>query len=140
LQPLGLFRVRASGLQRLGRALQQTDGRVPTSLRDLLELPQLGRYGAHAVRCFAFGRAEPIVDTNVARVLGRYFGVRTLPQLHTDDRTWRLAAKLVQGTTKPRELNWALLDLGATLCRSKNPVCTGCPLRDDCSFARARGL
>lgn len=113
-------------------------GNVPADLEPLLALPQLGRYGAHAVRCFAFGRADPIVDTNVARVLGRYYGLTPEGQLHTDDRMWAVAAKLLAGTRKPKELNWAILDLGATVCVARKPRCESCPLVSDCRFARAR--
>ncbi len=112
-------------------------GRVPTELDDLLALPQVGRYGAHAVRCFAFGKPDPIVDTNVARVLGRYYGIAPLAQLHTDDRMWGVAARLVAGTRRPKQLNWALLDLGATVCLSRRPLCPACPLVSECSFANA---
>jgi A/G-specific adenine glycosylase len=138
LRPLGLYRIRAAGLVRLAVTLtRKHGGTVPTDLTQLLALPHVGRYGAHAVRCFAFGIADPIVDSNVARVLGRYYSVTPLPQLHTDERMWSLAHNLVDGTRKPRELNWALLDLGATVCRARRPRCRACPLGRDCRFARA---
>ncbi len=138
LRPLGLQRIRAAGLVRLGKALITVhDGTVPANLRELLDLPHLGRYGANAVRCFAFGRAEPIVDTNVARVLGRYYGITPQAQLHTDERMWAVAGRLLAGTRRPKQLNWAILDLGATVCIARQPRCSACPLVSDCRFARA---
>ncbi len=124
LRPLGLHRIRAAGLVRLGRILVETHGgRVPADLKHLLALPHLGRYGAHAVRCFAFGRADPIVDTNVARVLGRYFGITPLAQLHTDDRT--LAA--VPGSGAPAQHESSLTGTG---CRRSLPCLgDGCRIR-----------
>ncbi|MGH8543438.1 MAG: A/G-specific adenine glycosylase [Gammaproteobacteria bacterium] len=137
LRPLGLHRIRAAGLVRLGIALLKNHrGKVPTSLKDLLALPHVGRYGAHAVRCFAFGEPDPIVDTNVARVLGRYYGITRLAQLHTDDQMWEVAGRVVARTRSPRQLNWAILDLGATVCLARLPRCDACPLSSDCRFAR----
>lgn len=136
LQPLGLHRVRAAALVRIGQCLaSEHRGQVPIEPEKLLALPHLGRYGAHAVRCFAFGRPDPIVDTNVARVLGRYLGLPQYRQLHSDKRLWNAARLLMGDTRRSKALNWALLDLAAAVCTSRSPACRKCPLRTDCHFA-----
>ena len=71
---------RAERLQRTCQVItNERDGIWPDTPQGLQELPGIGPYTAGAVACFAFGRAAPVVDTNVARVLCRYFGLTVPP-------------------------------------------------------------
>jgi A/G-specific adenine glycosylase len=81
---------------------------------DLRELPGIGPYTAAAVGAFAFGRDELPVDTNVGRVLERTG--------HVPDRT-------------PPELGQALMELGALVCRARDPACAACPVAAGCASA-----
>ena len=76
LKPLGL-EWRAANVVALARDIQRRfRGRVPRDRDELLSLPGVGPYVAGAVRCFALGQPEPLIDTNVVRVVGRFFGLR----------------------------------------------------------------
>src|SRR6202035_2981741 len=117
VRPLG-FHYRAKELKRLGKALNAGHrGRVPRDLNLLLSLPGVGDYTARAVLSFAFGESVPIVDTNVARFLYRFFGLK-LPLPSNPARSealLNLAAKLLPKTDSGR-FNFALLDLCAEIC------------------------
>ena len=107
-------------------------GVVPDILGDLLNLPGVGPYTARAVLAFADGADVGIVDTNVARVLARWSGRRLRPT----------EVQAMADASVPFGLGWTwnqtLLDLGAVVCRARNPACTDCPIREGCSW-RGRG-
>jgi A/G-specific adenine glycosylase len=81
----------------------------------------------------AFGHPEPIVDGNVRRVFARW----TDDPDPSADRLWRMAAELAPGA-EPGELNEALMELGATVCTPRKPMCPICPARELC-LANQRG-
>jgi len=119
---------RARDLHRIARLC--ADG-LPNEVVDLDALPGIGAYTAGAVACFAFGARVPFADVNIRRVLGRVF----LGRLGTDKETIELDARAMP--TRNADLwHHALMDLGATLCRSKDPNCADCPLNGLCRFAR----
>ncbi|MDR7554065.1 MAG: DNA glycosylase [Armatimonadota bacterium] len=131
LRPLGLH-WRAGDVVRAGRLLgREAGGRVPANAEALRALPGVGEYVARAVACFAFGRPVAVVDTNTARVVSRFFaiGCRGEPR-----RSREVAALLehLLDRRRPREFNWALIDLAATVCRPRGPLCSRCPLEDAC--------
>jgi A/G-specific adenine glycosylase len=133
LRPLGLFRKRALLLKRLAAAVNASKG-VPSTERELLSLPGVGRYAASAYRCFYLGERAAIVDANVARVIGRYFGVRQRAErMATDERLWRFAMSLLPAANV-RHFAWALLDFGGTICLPQRPRCVDCPVRRGCYF------
>ncbi|MGE0784835.1 MAG: A/G-specific adenine glycosylase [Sandaracinaceae bacterium] len=113
-------------------------GAVPEDPADRRSLPGVGRYTAGAIGSIAFGRAEPLVDGNVARVLARVHAIDTpLGQKDTERALWSHAEALVLGE-RPGDLNQALMELGATVCTPKRPTCLVCPWRAECR-ARAEG-
>jgi A/G-specific adenine glycosylase len=118
---------RARHLHRAARRIVAAhEGRVPADPKALRALPGVGRYTAGAVASIAFGRAEPVLDGNVARVLARWFGVRGDPRTSTVQAAlWKLAAALVNSRAAG-EWNQALMELGATLCTPRRPGCGRC--------------
>jgi A/G-specific adenine glycosylase len=83
---------------------------------------------------FAHHRDAPVLDTNVARLLRRYFGVVAAPRARTEE-LWSLAAAVIP-KGKGYLINQALMDLGAMICRAQAPRCDVCPLRRSCAFRR----
>jgi A/G-specific adenine glycosylase len=109
-------------------------GTVPGSLPSLLALPGLGPYTARAVLAFAYeDDGAAVVDVNVARVLQRLAGTQVPPR-----EVQRTADGLV-----PRGRSWlwnqSLMEVGATVCRSRTPRCEVCPLAASCAWL-ASGL
>ncbi|VAW09994.1 A/G-specific adenine glycosylase [hydrothermal vent metagenome] len=112
-------------------------GRFPTSEEKLLTLPGIGPYTAAAIAAIAFGRRAVVVDGNVERVMARLMAVKTpLPGAKPELR--RLAATLTP-RTRPGDYAQAVMDLGATVCRPKTPLCHLCPWAPPCR-ARAAGI
>lgn len=107
-------------------------GAVPDRLEDLLTLPGVGPYTARAVLAFAhevdgFG----VLDTNVARVLARWHG----------RRLGRAEAQRLADSSVPVGEAWrwnqAMIDLGATRCRTRDPLCSTCPVSATCAWSTA---
>ena len=93
----------------------------------------IGRYTAGALLCFAYGRAVPIVDTNVRRVLGRVFlGPRRLARLRGQKTMWDSRAARCVPAGRAYDYNQALMDFGATWCTARAPRCRPCPMRGFC--------
>jgi A/G-specific adenine glycosylase len=135
--PLG-YKIRGNWLH--GAALQVADrfgGVMPQTLPELRQLPGIGRYTAGAVMNFAHQQDAPVLDTNIARLLRRYFGVMATPRARTSE-LWSLAAAVIP-KGKGYLINQALMDLGAIVCRAKAPRCNACPLRRGCDFRRKAG-
>jgi len=136
VKPLGLV-YRASEFRRLARAIRdEHSDKVPRDMKKLLALPGVGDYCARAVLSFAFGEKLAIVDTNVARFLHRYFGLKSRPSQNParDKHLQRLADSLVP-VGASRSFNLAVLDLCAAHCKAKQPECVGCPVRAGCAFS-----
>jgi A/G-specific adenine glycosylase len=130
--PLG-YKIRGRWLHTA--ALQVADrpgGTFPQTMEELRRLPGIGRYTAGAVMNFAHHRDAPILDTNVARLLRRHFGVAAPPRARTRE-LWSLAAAVIP-RGKGYVINQALMDLGAMVCRARNPRCAICPLRRSCQW------
>lgn len=111
------------------------EGEVPRDREALLALPGVGDYVADAVRCFAYGDAVALLDTNTVRVAGRFFGFQVNPESRR--RVWaRQAVGRLVDSSSPRESNWALLDLAATVCGASSPLHEQCPVADHCAWWR----
>lgn len=112
-------------------------GKVPRDRETLERLPGVGPYIAGAVRCFAFGEADALLDTNTVRIAGRVFGVAVTDASRRSSR-FRLMLRSMIDPTEPESSNYALLDLGALVCHPIAPKCYDCPLRPYCAYNRAR--
>ena len=104
-----------------------TGGILPTNAAALEKLPGIGRSTAAAIAAFAYGEAVPILDANVRRILYRFFRRRTA----SAKALWRMAERLFD-PAHPYEYNQAMMDIGATVCTSKDPDCDRCPLQSGC--------
>jgi A/G-specific adenine glycosylase len=125
---------RARSLHRAAKVVvEDHGGRLPGDAVTLRSLPGIGRYTAGAIASIAFGREEPVLDGNVRRVLSRL----TAGDGRNESELWALASELVRGSS-PGDLNQALMELGATVCRPSSPDCGRCPVRNPC-MARATG-
>ena len=138
---LGYYR-RARNLQKLAITLMLDHGGVfPREAEQIEALPGIGPYTAGAIASFAFDDARPIVDGNVARVLSRLFDDATPIDSTAGKKTlWDRADQLVRAAKSPRIFNSALMELGQTICRSTSPLCSECPVRDQCTTRRADEL
>ncbi len=119
---------------------QQHGGELPHELDALLALPGIGDYTARAIRCFAFGYPDPVVDTNVRRVMARLERgeaeagpPRTVADLHAGQD----ALDQVEGTQRQVTLAKGLMELGAVVCTARKPQCDQCPVLGACQWRAA---
>ena len=136
LRPLGLWRRRVDVLIKLAKSIRKRNGRLPSSRREIEDLPGIGQYIANAIELIGFGTPRPLLDVNMARVLERYFGPRVLADIRYDPYLLDLAQRIVE-SDKSLSLNWAVLDLGAMVCTSRSPKCPNCPLHRGCKYAKS---
>jgi A/G-specific adenine glycosylase len=133
---LGYY-ARARNLLACARAVAHAHGGVfPQTEEGLRALPGLGPYTAAAVAAIAFLRPANVVDGNVERVVARLYAVEApLPDAKPELK--RRAAGLV-AEDRPGDWAQALMDLGATVCLPRRPLCDRCPVAGFCA-ARRRG-
>jgi A/G-specific adenine glycosylase len=132
-QGLGYYR-RARNLHQCSKIIVgEFDGQFPSTVAELMKLPGIGKYTAGAIVSFAFDRPAPIVDGNIARVLSRIANMQEqIDRPSGQRRIWELAGRFAEGAN-PRLSNSALMELGATLCVPRGPLCTVCPVRTFCA-------
>jgi len=128
---LGYY-ARARNLLACARAVAADHaGLFPDTEEGLRALPGLGAYTAAAVGAIAFDRPANVVDGNVERVMARLFAVEApIPAAKPEVKD--LAASLVRDD-RPGDWAQALMDLGATICRPKQPLCDRCPVAEHCA-------
>jgi A/G-specific adenine glycosylase len=130
---LGYYR-RAANQHRLAQVVVgEHGGVVPADPAALVRLPGVGRYTAGAVACFAYERATPAVDTNVARVIRRAFHPRA-GGASAARRIRTTAAEIVPRQGKRAwAFNQAIMELGAMVCTARVARCGECPVRTCCA-------
>ena len=133
LYPLGL-RWRVKKMKEMAEVLvNRYGGRIPSSRTELESLPGISSYIASAVRCFAYGEADVILDTNTVRILGRLLDLTVNDSSRRSRKFMELMRKLLD-RENPREFNYSLLDLGALVCHKRSPDCLSCPLSEHCRY------
>ena len=110
-------------------------GEVPETFELLRALPGVGDYTASAVLAFAFGRRQPVLDTNVRRVLARLVsGVEVPPQAVTVAERTLATGLLPDDEATAATWSVALMELGALVCSASTPRCEDCPVRGSCAW------
>jgi len=118
--------------------VERHGGRVPATYADLRELPGVGDYTAAAVAAFAFKQRHPVLDTNVRRVLARAVSGAAGPAVSVTVAERALAESLLpdDGVLASR-VSVGLMELGALVCRAREPLCAQCPLASACRWRQA---
>ena len=117
---------------------EQHGGQVPDDYDALRALPGVGDYTASAILAFAFGRRQPVLDTNVRRVLARVVSGDEFPP-NAVTVAERAAARDLLPADEPTAATWsvALMELGALVCTATAPRCDACPVRTSCAWHAA---
>lgn len=114
-------------------------GQFPSTEKDLLSLPGIGEYTAGAILSIAFGKKMAAVDGNVVRVFSRLTAIPWQPADPDQRREVRRFVENLLPDACPGDWNEAMMDLGATICRPRQPQCPMCPLNEICQ-ARQLGI
>ena len=117
--------------------MERHGGVVPREVAELEALPGVGTYTARAVACFGYGSPQPVVDTNVRRVVARLVHGRAEAG---NARAADLADVAALAPTEPDRavrFSVAVMELGALVCVAGTPRCGACPVRDRCAWQLA---
>ena len=110
----------------------QHQGMFPSEVEKVYQLPGIGRSTAHAILAFAFDQKLPILDGNVKRVITRHHRVYGWPgEKRVEERLWKIAEN-VMPVERTAEYTQAIMDLGATVCLRRRPLCGVCPIANTC--------
>ena len=86
------------------------------------DLPGVGPYTKNAILSFAYGKKVLAVDTNIERVIQRYFGLDDTKGFFIEN------SKYLLSKVDSRDLNQAFMDFGSSICKNLKPLCTICPI------------
>jgi A/G-specific adenine glycosylase len=128
---LGYYR-RARNLQALAKAVVAIHGELPRDFESLLALPGIGPYTAAAIGSISFDLPLAVLDGNVMRVLTRLLALRDDIALPKTRAELQLVADVFLNRRDPATHNQAIMELGATICVPRKPLCLLCPLKRDC--------
>ena len=110
--------------------IKNFEGKLPDNLEDLLTLPGIGSYTANAILAIAFNKPYIPLDGNIERILKRYLYLKKDKEIQRD---YLLQRKIVFGKTlRSSDYAQALMELGALICKPKNPLCNQCPIIKNC--------
>ena len=128
---LGYY-ARARNLHKCARVVvNDHGGKFPDTEEALRALPGVGPYTAAAIAAIAFDRSAVVVDGNIERIIARLFAIETpLPAAKSEIKVF---AENIWPTKNSGDFAQGLMDLGAGVCRPKNPLCDRCPLAKSCS-------
>mgnify|MGYP003394290925 CR=1 FL=1 len=106
-------------------------GRLPDQAEQLRKLPGFGPYTTGAVLSIAFDKRFPIVDASVRRVFMRILAIQKLISPKVDQEIYQYLDQILP-LKQVGDFNQGLMELGALICRPKEPLCSICPVKDFC--------
>tara|TARA_X000000368_G_scaffold418066_1_gene416392 strand:- start:1507 stop:2556 length:1050 start_codon:yes stop_codon:yes gene_type:complete len=113
---------------------------LPSSLKQLIDLPGIGRSTAGAILSLGFNKKAPILDGNVKRVITRYKNIgEDITKNKTLNYLWDIAEEL-QPEKDFSIYNQSIMDLGSIICKRKNPLCDECPLSERCLARKNKSI
>jgi endonuclease-3 len=128
IYPVGFYRVKAERIKRLSDTIvQKYNGKVPSTLEELLRLEGVGRKTANLVITLGYGKDGICVDTHVHRITNRWGYVRTRTPEETE---MALRERLPKRYWKM--LNGLLVAFGQGICKPISPLCTKCRVSECC--------
>ena len=133
---LGYY-ARARNLLKCARVVAGRGGVFPDTAAALRDLPGIGPYTAAAIAAIAFDEPATVVDGNVERVVARLWAVQTAMPVAKPELVEKAGRLTPQA--RPGDHAQAMMDLGATICTPRKPLCALCPVGDFCA-AKAQGI
>ncbi len=135
IRPLGLHWRSAHFKKSAEYILAEYNGNIPSTREELLKIPGVGDYVAGVILAVSFSKKVPIVDSNIARVLNRYFGMDLEGEIRRNKKIVKKADELFSHCNcEPKELLFAIIDFSALVCTPLKPKHEICPFNDECKF------
>jgi len=122
---------RVRNLKKTAQILEKNfKGRLPSTIEELKSLPGIGEYTASAIMAIGFNKPFIPLDGNIERVIKRLLNLRLISEVSKENL---VSKKKILGTSvRASDYAQALMELGALICRPKNPLCNQCPLIKNC--------
>lgn len=133
LSKIGYHKVRTKILIEMANyILENYNGKIPRTKDKLLKIPHVGNYTANSILSFAYNVPAAILDTNVERIFKRVF-LKNAPTV-ASLKPFQEIADSIMPNLNNQIYNYALLDLGGTVCISGLPRCYLCPIKSVCDY------
>ena len=113
--------------------IENNNGKFPEDYDKLREIPGAGEYVAGAISTVCFNKPAPVVDSNIARFINRYFGLNLSGEIRRKKKIVELSAKLFE-YENPGDLLFAIVDFTSLICKPLKPLCDKCPLKNKCRY------
>lgn len=133
IKPLGLYNQRGTRIFKLAKEFKRRIGRPPEERDRVEDISMMGQYLTNAYELYILKKKAPLLDVNMARLLERFFGERKMADINRDPYLQSLAYQVIN-IEKSKELNWAILDYAALICKKIKPKCDVCLLKNSCVF------
>lgn len=132
VEGLGYYR-RFRYMQKAAQVIvNQFDAKFPNTYEDVLKLPGIGSYTAGAIMSIAYNKPYSALDGNVIRVLSRYLNIDKDMRIESNKKELnRINQSYIEQAT-PHIYTQAMMELGATICKPKQPKCDMCPIQEHC--------
>jgi len=131
-QGLGYYS-RARNMHRSARAIHHDrKDEFPASYDEIRRMHGVGDYSASAIASIAYGESCPVVDGNVLRVIARYKGLKEAVNTSAGKKKVKEILIGFIDPAQPGDFNQAVMELGALVCKPKQPLCRECPIRQNC--------
>jgi len=135
LKPLGLYNHRAIRIMKIIEEYKLKNGVLPKNRNELNDSNLSTLYISNAYELFILNNRAPLLDVNMARLISRYFEPKEIKDVRNDKELFKLS-KQVTNVKRCKELNWAILDFAALICKAKKPSCQTCILKSRCIFVK----
>ena len=122
---------RVKNLKKTAQILEKNfKGRLPSTIEELKLLPGIGEYTANAIMAIGFNKPFIPLDGNIERIIKRLLNLKSIKEVSKESL---ISKKKILGTSiRASDYAQALMELGALICRPKNPLCKQCPLIKNC--------
>ena len=122
---------RVKNLKKTAQILKKNfKGRLPNTIEELMSLPGIGDYTANAIMAIGFNKPFIPLDGNVERLIKRLLNLKLISEVSKENLVRK--KKILGTSARARDYAQALMELGALICRPKNPLCDQCPLIKNC--------
>ena len=110
--------------------LKKFKGKVPSTIDELKSLPGIGNYTANAIMAIAFNKPFIPLDGNIERIIKRLLNLKSINQV--SKKNLIKEKKILGSSFRASAYAQALMELGALICKPKNPLCFKCPITKNC--------
>ena len=113
--------------------IDKFSGKFPDNYDDLRKIPGVGEYIAGAIFVVCFNKPAPVVDSNIARFINRFYGLNLKGEIRRKKGIVEIATELFNHE-EPGKLLFAMVDFTSIICKPGKTDCNFCPLKSQCKF------